>query len=475
MIHESQLPRSCDRCHSLKERCRRANSINSCERCTRLRLTCTSNRPFKRPGRRPQPYHIQGARRQRGSESLDPAVDISEDRKGDILAIFNIPEKLSEEEAWLVHRTLANNSFIEQFLLGPSFCNAHRKSLFSQLCKAPALLQDAYVACVLSVPYPGEDPSGTLTEQRLDSSYRRASAALAKLRTLKVENASDVSSCLALGGSILTFVLRFGGKDSLAICSRVLGLIRPVYESHTNKLPDADLGFLACVVMCETTECLLQTELPTLRFRPQPLESSEYVDRYVGLCGTLLPHLQELCHLSFAMFHSTQAKEEVMGELQKLKTTIEAWRPIVPPNFTESYTTSEVTNILCQTHVMQLAALLILHRMQHPFGTEQIAALSMAHTILRQLEVAKMVAGRTPRCIDFALMAACLEVSDGRERSDQLRSASSIAVYSPRFIQRSETFISAVWEARSLKQSPIYWYHLGLVTKHVNVAELSAI
>jgi hypothetical protein len=72
-------------------------------------------------------------------------------------------------------------------------------------------------------------------------------------------------------------------------------------------------------------------------------------------------------------------------------------------------------------------------------------------------------------------MAACLEVSDGKERSEQLRTASSIAVYSPKFIERSEAFLAAVWEARSLRQSPVYWYHLGLVTKHVNVAELAAI
>lgn len=469
MIHESQLPRSCDRCHSLKERCRRATSLNSCERCSRLRLTCTSNRPFKRPGRRPQPYHVPNGPKQ----SVASSKDNTDDLKSDILAIFNVPEKLSEEEAWLVHRTLADNSFIEQFLLGPSFCNAHRETLFSQLCKSPALLQDAYVACVLSVPYPGEDPSGSLSEQRLDSSYRRASAALTKLRSFKVENIQDVSSCLALGGSILTFVLRFGGKDSLAICSRVLGLIRPVYESQTNKMPEADLGFLTCLVMCETTECLLQTQMPTLRFRPQHVDSPEFVDRYVGLCGTLLPHLYDLCTISHAMSLSTERGK--MCDLKHLQSCIEAWRPTVPAEFANSYTTSEVTNILCQTHVMQQAALLILHRLQYPFGTEQNTALHMANSILRQLEVARSVAGRTPRCIDFALMVACLELSDGKERSEQLRNASSIAVYSPRFIERSEAYLSAVWEARSLQQTPIYWYHLGLVTRHVNIAEIEAI
>lgn len=466
MIHESQLPRSCDRCHSLKERCRRATSLNSCERCSRLRLACTSNRPFKRPGRRPQPYNVPTGPKQHAPADKDNADDL----KRHVLAVFNVPEKLSEEEARLVHRTFADNSFIEQFVLGPSFCNAHRKTLFNQICKSPALLQDAYVACVLSVPLPGEDPSGSLSEQRLDSSYRRASVALAKLRSFKVEDVQDVSSCLALGGSILTFVLRFGGKDSLAICSRVLGLIRPIYESQTSRMPEVDLAFLPCLIMCETTECLLQTELPTLKFRPQHVDTPEYVDRYVGLCGTLLPHLYDLCKLSHAMSLSTQTV--LMRDLQHLESSIEAWRPTVPAEFANSYTTSEVTNILCQTHVMQQAALLIIHRLQYPFGTEQKDAMHMANNILRQLEVARSVAGRTPRSIDFAVMVACLELSDGKERSEQLQNASSIAVYSPRFVERSEAYLSAVWEARSLQHSPIYWYNLGHVTKHVNVAEI---
>jgi hypothetical protein len=279
---------------------------------------------------------------------------------------------------------------------------------------------------------------------------------------------------LALGGSILTFVLRFGGQDSLAICRRVLGLIKPAYESPLSALPDADFGFLTCLVICEMTECLLQTEMPSLKFRPLAVDAPGFVDRYVGLCGTLLPYLYDLCKLAYAISQNAEPKETLRG-LENLKTIIESWRPTIPIDFVTIYTTSEVTNMLCQTHVMQQAALLIIHRLLHPFGREQCAASTMANAILRQLEVARIVAGRTPRCIEFALMVACLEVSDGMERSEQLRSASSIAVYSPRFIQRSEAFLAAVWEARNSQQSPIYWSNLGRVTRHVNVAEFATI
>ncbi|KAK2608840.1 hypothetical protein QQS21_002553 [Conoideocrella luteorostrata] len=461
MIHESQLPRSCDRCHSLKERCRRESSSTSCERCSRLRLTCNSNRPFKRPGRRPQPYHVPGPKQSR--------EELVENRETDILAMFNVPEKLSEHEAWLVHRTMADNSFIEQFLLGPSFCNAHRDTIFNELRKSPALLQDAYVACVLCVPRPGEDLSGFATEERINSSYRRASSALAKLRSLRVEDVQDLSSCLALGGSILTVVLCFGGRDSLVICSQVLSLIKPVYESQVGEIPEADLGFLTCLVMCETTECLLQTMLPTLQYRPQAVDSHGFVDRYVGLCGTLLPYLYDLCKISYAMLHNIEL--EPAQRLDHIQSILEAWRPTVPANFADNFTASEVTNILCQVHVMQQAALLIVHRLRHPFGAEQAAALAMANNILRQLETAKLVAGRTPRCIDFALMVACLEISDGKERSMQLRSASSIAAYSPMFIKRSESLLTAIWKARSERPNFMYWYHLGNYKNHVDGSE----
>lgn len=369
---------------------------------------------------------------------------------------------------------MTDNTFIEQFLVGPSFCNAHRETILNQLSTSPALVQDAYMACVLSVPHPAEDAEGTNTEQRITTSFRRASSALAKLRSLQIDHARDISSCLALGGTILAFVLRFGGKDSLAICAQVLGLIKPAYDSQLDRIqiPQADLGFLTCLIMCETTECLLQTEVPTLRYRPPAAGSPGFVDRYIGLCGTLLPRLYDLCEHSNRLLYGLDAGREQLDGLERI---LDAWRPTVPAGFADNYTAPEIANMLCQAHVMQQAAMLVLHRLRFPFGTEQIAALVMAKNIFRLLDTAKSVSGRSIRCIDFALMVACLEIACEKQRGIQLRAASSIAVYSPRFIQRSEAFLTAVWEARNSSIRPIFWYHLGSLAKHIRSADVPGV
>ncbi|GJN68077.1 amidase [Purpureocillium lilacinum] len=463
MLHESQLPRSCDRCHALKERCQRLPGAPKCDRCDRLQLPCQSNRPVKRPGRRPRPYHhLRTASKPAASlnsteESLPtpPAEDKDKEKWHSLCSsLTRLADSPPIDDDVHIMQRILSDEFLQQFVL-PSFCEAHRETLVSQFFASRSIVKDAYVACAISMPGPGEDVSVPLDDMRLASSYRRASAALSVLRTIKIKGEHDVPLCLALGGALLTFALRVGGSDAHAICSNVLGMAKDLYEQKGGAIP-VDLGFLTCLVLTETSECLLRGGVPTLRLRP-PAAS---VDRYIGLTQTLMPYFYDLCVLSTGM--AQDPGDDTAERLDALEREIRNWLPDTPDGFINNYSATEVSRMTCQATVMQTAALLVIHRLRHPFGTEQDAARAMSSSILKQLDLTRLITGQTPRSIDLALAVACLEVEDEAERWHHLRSASSIGIYSGLFRKRMADWITMVWQARQT-HCPLYWYDLGAV------------
>lgn len=456
MLHESQVPRSCDRCHALKERCQRLAGSPKCDRCSRLRLPCHSNRPIKPAGRRPYPYHYLRGTSMTSSPPSPTSPTPKDEKCVTLYPSLSIPGGSSgvDYDLHIMERILSDD-FIKQFVF-PSFCSAHRKTLVSQFLRSRALVQDAYVACAISLPSPGEDACAPLHEVRLTSSYCRASAALAALRCLQIREVHDIPSCLVLGGTLLTFALRLGGDEAFAICSSVLGMAKEFYESKGNTA-SVDLAFMTCLVLMEMLECLMRTKIPTLRLRPP---STPCVDRFVGVCQTLLPYIYDLCQLSNDMLHN--ASNDMSERLVALEQAIRSWRPDIPKDLVRDFTSMEVSHLICQANVMQTAVLLVIHRLRHPFGTEQDTALAMASGILTQLGMTRWITGHTPRCVDLPLIIACLEIEDEEERIWHLRNSSSIGVYSGLFLERVRNWIAAVWEARR-RRSGMHWYDLGSV------------
>lgn len=360
-----------------------------------------------------------------------------------------------------LERVVRQDDLVEQFILGPSFVEMHRETIVSHLLNARATVQDAFMACIL---LRGDGPSSPPDELQLMDGYRRASSAISTLRSLKVTDAQEISSCLMLGVAILTFVLRLGASDALAICDQTLSLIKPVYDLDAggNGEHPGELGLLSCVVLIEATECLLLTRPSTLRFRP--LAEPCCVDRYVGLCTTLLPFFHDLCQLNSAMLLGSRedggATADMAESLDVLELDIRNWRPSVPDGFAARHTPNEVAHIICQTQVMPMAVLLIVHRLRHPFGTEEGVGSVLATSILAQLDTTLLVTGSAPPCVDVPLIAACLELQDEDEWARWVRHMSSVGEWSSSFHERIERVLAAAWEARRQCTS-LYWYHLG--------------
>lgn len=353
---------------------------------------------------------------------------------------------------------IVSDDFIKQFV-HPSFCSAHRESLLSFLVRSRAVVQDAYLACAIALPWPGEDICKPLDNVRLTNGHQRASKALAALRSQCTSKESDVALCLALGVSLLTFAMRFGGNEAFAICSTVLGTVKATRGLRLE--PPLDLSFLNCLVLHETAECLMRARVPTLRLcLPQPPGGA---DRYLGICQSILPRFYDLCLLSHEMRQGTYDCLSAHERLEELERTIRDWRPDVPDAAAGSFAPTELSHLTCQASIMQMAALLVLHRLRHPFGTEQAAAQALAASILTQLDMTARLTGRTPRCVDLPLMIACVEIEDSDARARHVKRSSSIGIYSHLFLRRVESWISAVWELRR-QRTDMMWYDLGSVT-----------
>lgn len=496
MVHQSQRRWSCDRCHALKERCRWAPGSFHCERCARLGQLCQSVRPQRKPGRPPRdsvrhrgpdagPVSVAKKKSTQALSSSSSSSSASSSSSSSPSSSSTLPrtatgspkdrlrtvaearallvrsvgvnDDLSGTELRLLDSILFRDDFLEQFVVGPSFCEPHRKFLVTHLLSCKPALQDSYLAFAMSWGHQSGDlPDG----RQLNLSLQRASLALSTLRSFRVRDIHDVSVCLVLGVTMLSFALKLGAAEARTICDQTLSLIKPVYESVPSPEP-TDYGFIYCIVLTDVAECLLLTKRPTLRINLPP--GSAYIDRHIGLLATLLPHLHDIAELSSAMLYGTLPPRAAAEALEALELAVHSWRPPVPDALTARFSATEVTHMFCQAQTTRLAAMLILHRLRHPFGSQPESAQALASTILVQLDLTLQTTGKIPRCIDLPLIIACLEVEDEAERARWLRTMSPIGAYSSPFHERIKRMIAATWTARR-RFSDMYWYHLGSFT-----------
>lgn len=354
-------------------------------------------------------------------------------------------------ERHLLQRMLSQGSLLGPFSIASSFCEPTRKQVIPHLLISNTL-QDALLACAIS--WVG-DVDGQVNPGRLSSCYQYASSALATLASLQVTSSETMADCLMLGSIVVTFAVKSRVNDISAISGRTLGLIAPVY-AVSDPVRCEPLVFLSCMVMWEIGGCLFHCEVPSLRFKPP---TKTYVDRHVGLCGTLLPLLYDICELSHALAHADKGDADIINSIDTLEQTVHRWQPAVPDGFTASFQAVEVAHMLCQAQVMRLAVLLVMHRLRYPFGLTDAPAQALSMAILSQLEMAFTVTKEPVRCITLALLVACLELK-GDERQEWLPRVGVFSGYSPEFGKHVEGTLTSFWAALD-SVGTIPWYDLA--------------
>ncbi|KAH6962194.1 hypothetical protein BKA56DRAFT_699281 [Ilyonectria sp. MPI-CAGE-AT-0026] len=426
---EPQLPRACDRCHAIKERCVWPETKTQCQRCLRLQHVCETNRPTGRPGRKP-------GRRRREGQPVQSHNSTRSSCHADIPKSLSTSAHVPTDERHLLQRMLSQGRLLGPFSIASSFCEPTRKQVIPHLLLSNTL-QDALLACAIS--WVG-DVDGQVNPGRLSTCYQYASSALATLASLQVTNSETMADCLMLGSIVVTFAVKLRVNDISAISARTLSLIAPVYAASDPGQCEP-LVFLSCMVMWEIGGCIFHCEVPSLRFKPP---TKTYVDRHVGLCGTLLPLFYDICELSQTLAHADKDDTDVIKSIDALEQTVQLWQPAVPEGFITSFQAVEVAHMLCQAQVMRLAALLVMHRLRCPFGLADAPAQALSMVILSQLEMAFIVAEEPVRCVTLALLVACLELK-GEGRREWLPRVAVFSGYSLEFGKHVEGTLTSFW------------------------------
>ncbi|KAL4751576.1 hypothetical protein BDW72DRAFT_90383 [Aspergillus terricola var. indicus] len=452
--------RSCDRCYTIKVKCQpgRNREAATCRRCERLGHKCQTLRKIRPPGRRPQTT----------STSSPPITCPDSDESGRLPLILQpksyprLSITLRSDEATTIQFLFSTTAFISHFTIGPSFRSKMRQSLQSRFLISPESLVDGFLACA------GEFAlrSGHLQLQTQAQNMSRCATAIRKLRALDPPtDLAQVRLMLTLGTSILTYdqmaspaaAASVYGQGAFMICRYILSHAKPWYDppGPLAGLSEMDIE-MNCLIYLDTAECLIHRRMPVLRLRPRD-GSEPVVDRYIGLCYSLLPLLYDTCVIGLDMKNK---KDGWLRAWEKARDAVTQWQPFVPAEFAEMYTSKEVIGMFAHANIHRRLALLVLHRLRYRFGEEDIAAKLYSESILAESETCFQLSGEYPFQIGLPLLVAGFELSDISQREHLIRT--HFAANHGLFAQphsRMRNLLALVWSEKDAREH-VSWFDI---------------
>ncbi|CAI7587225.1 unnamed protein product [Penicillium viridicatum] len=372
------------------------------------------------------------------------------------------PSLFPELDQWERHflnlmKDLGAPSPLDKFLIGPSFTESHHR-LFVQNLLQPAptsLLKDATVACAAVLL--GEQYA-QYTKPSVEVGHRRAALAVSGLRSLQIFKEQDLITALVLGVSMVTFAMHVDDGQPFLISHYTLALVKPVYHTLLTMDPGI-MDMLMCLVNTETFECLIRSEMPTIRIGER--DRCDVVDRYIGISSSLYGHLYDLCEASHLMKLAGGRMEiEVVERLAAIQDSLERWKPSPPPDFIEKFTQSEVVGMLAQAMVLRFTALLIAHRLRYPYGQRDMEALQLSSAITAEIDMALQSTGRSIPCTTLPYAIACFEITGIEARAAIVAKIPEVVTFSRQAQLQVGRSLSSVWNARD-GGDQIYWFDLG--------------
>ncbi|KAL4980436.1 hypothetical protein BDW66DRAFT_166559 [Aspergillus desertorum] len=413
--------RSCDRCYTIKVKCQpgRHPEASTCRRCERLGHKCQTLRKIRPPGRRPKTI----------STSSPSIIHPDSEESGELSIVLQhitnsgLSSTPRSDEETTIKFLFSTTAFISHFTIGPSFRNRMLQSLQSRFLISPESLLDGFLACA------GEFAlrSGHFQAQTQAQNMSRCATAIRKLRALKPPtDLAQIRVMLTLGMSILTYdqmaspaaAASVHGQGAFMVCRYILSHAKPWYDppGPLSQLPEMDME-MNCLIYLDTAECLFHRQNPVLRLRPRDA-SEPVVDRYLGLCYSLLPLLHDVC------LTGVDIKNKKKGWLrpwEKVRIAVTEWQPPVPAGFSEMYTSKEVIRMFAHANIHRQFALLVLHRLRHRFGEEDMAAKVYSESILAESETCFRLSGEYPFHIGLPLLVAGFELVDFSRRERLIR------------------------------------------------------
>ncbi|KAJ5960890.1 uncharacterized protein N7479_008040 [Penicillium vulpinum] len=353
------------------------------------------------------------------------------------------------------------------FMFGGSFVPISQKTVYVILQLCAPILTEGYLAFLgLMTNY-----QKSLVVRRHEPDMLKAAKGLQRLRSVKIAHHYDAACVLFLGQTMYVFNVLTAPYSSTAhsIVRSALMSAKP-WIPKLLQAPVMDTVTMSPILI-DTIECLVHREIPIIRLDPQ---RRVIIDRYGGLCATLLPHLYDICKCSNALKINTPAVgsksySAIHDQLDEIEDIIRRWRPQTMTGLFENYGQHAVLAMVTQANVYRLAALLILHRLRYPLGVEDEEAHKLANGIFSELtffaKAAVNVKDSSALPVVFPLTMAMLEINGpGEDLIERLASpftAQSASAW------RLHDFVKV---ARSSREAGFEGLWFDLVDSHLRVA-----
>lgn len=368
--------------------------------------------------------------------------------------------ELNQLEMHFLDTMLHKGIKVDKYLIGPTFREGHLQSFVDHLNAEMPHVKDAFIACASHLT---DDESLKQVAQGQSIGYKRAAAAIASLRISNIYSDNDLSMMLILGVAIMTFTLHH--SSGLPICKYILGLVNSMYEKDPlllQRLNGDATAFLLCLLGTEIEECAISCQLPTIRIRPGTFD--HLIDRFTGISAPIFTQFYEVCQLSeeFKQLRCSPHPfpEDILEERRdKLYKTLEEWRPAVPAlHLAQQFTPHETMTMISQANCLRLAALIILYRLRHAYGTDDDIPLAMANGILGELDMIMELTHRAVPFADLPHLVACFELKDSIARRDALEKTKDLINFSQYCRTEQLASLVAFWRARDREhRQSIYW------------------
>lgn len=446
---------ACDRCHAIKARCL-TGPAGSCYRCYRLKHSCTYSRCRGKRGRKPRGAITEGSVTD-SSDGLTASLASPLPSSPNNSTEDSNHQPTEEDETESTYMLELANIIFQQGIISPvSECTSFQVCAFysfgprlslemSQMiqCRmeeAPSLLLHPYEAFarVLYRCMTNQTPCS-------NEEWSMGATALKSLRNAQITKAEYVGGILALGMSLVGFHRLISGVSASTICRHTLTLIRPLY--YADEVRDFDMKELLCLIFLDTTQSLFRARIPVIEYR---LRDPYIVNHYAGLCAPLLPLLYRVCIVGAAV-RTGHGDKVSPGDFDGLTNELIAWSPNVSEDTLKRFPDDEMLLLLSQANLHRTAALLLLHRLQYPFGERDAEAESLSQSIVHELMQCLHGADQFPPNVTLALLLAGAEVHDPERRKHILSLIFKVkGAYFYPFISNLRMFLDRVWKARDL-------------------------
>lgn len=400
------------------------------------------------------------ADRSEGSLASPPDALTAQRQTAEELArLFEDSPDFDAAERELLAVCLGNVEAVGQFTLGPSFHGRHQWDLVRRLRSAVPQLKDGFLSGALIMARHQNLP---VSQTVIDICAQRAVVGVATLRMVQVKRREDVTICLVLGITTATYSLFVANGEIQAICACVLSSIRPWYRSSNVLLEVDEYAYLICLMYTEMIECIIKSETPTLKYG----EFNKYitwVDRYLGLAPPLLGFLYDICEMSSSLRISRNVDAAAHRRLVEIEWNIRRWKPMKPVDFPDRFTHVEVMQVMTQIKSLRQGALLLIHRLQYPYGTHDEKGLALSDSILLECSLALQHISRVPMGMDIAFVIASFEPREAWHQEETLVTVAETLKFSSGFQERVRVMLQLVWTAKT-RRSDMYWFDLAELT-----------